>query len=93
MKADKAPPMVPGDAAGDREYMEGQGVEKAIALALAQVVREKPTNALRRIAELISPETYVDAASNPAELAASGDPVAGSATSESRAAESEAVPA
>ena len=57
-KKDEAPPMIPGDAEGDRVYMEAQGVDKALALALAQIIREKPENALARIAQLISPETY-----------------------------------
>lgn len=39
----------------DREYLESQGVEKALADAVAQVVREKPANALGRIAQLIAP--------------------------------------
>ena len=58
--ADKAPPMVPGDAAGDRAYIEDQGVDGALRLALAQVIREKPANAMRRIAQLISPSTFVE---------------------------------
>uniref|UniRef100_A0A7S2BH26 Uncharacterized protein n=1 Tax=Haptolina brevifila TaxID=156173 RepID=A0A7S2BH26_9EUKA len=45
----------------DRAYMEEQGIEKALADALAKVIREKPKNGLQRIAELISPETYTDA--------------------------------
>lgn len=39
----------------DKEYLEKQGVEAAIAKAIAQVVREKPTNALARISELLCP--------------------------------------
>ena len=66
----------------DREYMEAQGIEKALAEALAQVIREKPENALKRIAQLISPATFVDpdatppAAENPpaAEGEAAADP-------------------
>lgn len=45
----------------DKQYMEEQGVEKALSLALAQIIREQPTNALKRIAQIISPETFFDA--------------------------------
>ena len=44
----------------DKQYMDEQGIEKALSVALAQVIREKPPNALKRIAQLISPETFVD---------------------------------
>ena len=54
----------------DRQYMEEQGIEKALADALAKVIREKPKNGLRRIAELISPETFVDPSAAPAPPAA-----------------------
>ena len=39
----------------DRAYLEAQGVEKAIATALAQVIKEKPPNALARLSQLLSP--------------------------------------
>ena len=40
-------------ADADRAYLEAQNVEKVLASALAQVVRERPTNALARIAQII----------------------------------------
>ena len=82
---EKAPPMIPGDAAGDRDYMESQGVEKAIALAFAQVIREKPPNALLRIAELLTE------AAGGADAAGAAD-AAGGAAPAAAAAEAEAVP-
>ena len=45
----------------DKAYMEEQGIEKALALALAQVIREQPANGLKRIAQIISPDTFYDA--------------------------------
>ena len=39
----------------DRAYLEAQGVEKAIAAALAQVIKEKPANALARLSQILSP--------------------------------------
>ena len=47
-------------SAADKAYMEEQGIEKALSLALAQVIREQPPNALKRIAQIISPDTFVD---------------------------------
>ena len=42
------------DNSADRAYLDAQGVEQAIAKAVAQVVREKPANALARIAQLLA---------------------------------------
>ena len=53
--------LVPFAAMSDKQYMEEQGIEKALSLALAQVIREKPANALKRIAQLISPEVCLPA--------------------------------
>ena len=39
----------------EKAYLKEQGVEEAIAKAVAQVLREKPANALARISELLSP--------------------------------------
>ena len=39
----------------DREYLEQHGVEEAISKAMAQLVREKPANALARLSELLCP--------------------------------------
>ena len=41
--------------ADERKYLEEQGVEAAIAKAVAQVLRERPRHALSRLAELLSP--------------------------------------
>ena len=60
---DKAPPMVPGDAASDRAYLDAHGIHAALAAALARVVREKPDKPLQLIAQMISPETQVAPAS------------------------------
>ena len=38
-----------------RKYLEEQGVEAAMAKAVAQVLRERPTNALARLSQLINP--------------------------------------
>ena len=54
----------------DKQYMDDQGIEKALSIALAQVIREKPPNALKRIAQLISPETFVDPDAPPPAAAA-----------------------
>ena len=43
----------------DRAYMEEHDVQNQIQLALAQIVREKPEVPLRRLAQLLAPETYV----------------------------------
>ena len=56
----KAPPMIPGDAEGDRKYLEKHGVEAALQVALARIVREKPAQPLKLIAQIISPETYTE---------------------------------
>ena len=45
---------------GDIKYMEEQGIQNALSLALAQVIREQPPNALKRIAQIISPDTFID---------------------------------
>jgi hypothetical protein len=45
---------------GDVKYMEEQGIQNALSLALAQVIREQPPNALKRIAQIISPDTFID---------------------------------
>ena len=45
---------------GDMKYMEEQGIQNALSLALAQVIREQPPNALKRIAQIISPDTFID---------------------------------
>ena len=45
--------------ATDRAYAEEHEVEKKLGLALAWLVREKPEFPLRRLAELLSPETYL----------------------------------
>ena len=42
------------------KYMEEQGIQNALSLALAQVIREQPPNALKRIAQIISPDTFID---------------------------------
>ena len=47
-------------SAADKNYMEELGIEKALSLALAQVIREQPPNALKRIAQIISPDTFID---------------------------------
>ena len=39
----------------NEQYLESQGVEKVLSQALSQVIRERPENALARLAELISP--------------------------------------
>lgn len=39
----------------EREYLEAQNVEASIASAIAAVLKERPANALARIAELIAP--------------------------------------
>jgi len=49
--------IMPGDTSDDRAYLEAQGVEDAVARAIAQVVRERPENALARIAQLLTPAT------------------------------------
>ena len=43
----------------DRAYMEEHDVQNQIQLALAQIVREKPEVPLRRLAQLLAPDTYV----------------------------------
>ena len=39
----------------EKAYLKEQGVEEAVAKAVAQVLREKPANAIARISELLSP--------------------------------------
>jgi len=41
----------------DREYLEAQGVEKAVSEAISQALREKPENALAHIASAIAPDS------------------------------------
>ena len=45
---------------GDMKYMGEQGIQNALSLALARVIREQPPNALQRIAQIISPDTFID---------------------------------
>ena len=59
-KIDKAPPMVPGNAETDRQYLDKHAVQAAIGPALARVIREKPANPMKLIAQIISPDTFVD---------------------------------
>ena len=62
---EKPPPMVAGTAETDREWMEEHGVEKALALALGDVVRTRPKKPLQRVAELIAPEIMKPADQRP----------------------------
>ena len=39
----------------ERDYLEAQNVEQTIADAIATVLKERPANALGRIAQLIAP--------------------------------------
>ena len=59
----------------DRTYLEDHKVEELLATALAAVVREKPKYPLRRIAQMISPETYKE----PEDAAGDGAPAPPSA--------------
>ena len=71
---DKAPPMVAGDASTDRAYLEKHGVQEAIATALARVVREKPAEPLRLIAQMLSPATHMEPVAAPAATPTTTEP-------------------
>ena len=60
----------------DAAYLDSNDVHAKIATALAQVVREKPPQPLRRLAQLIAPESYVEPPPAATPPAATGEPPA-----------------
>ena len=57
---EKTPSMVILDPEDDRAYLAAHSVHAKLAEAIAQAVRKKPDQPLRLIAQIISPETYVE---------------------------------
>jgi len=69
---------VEGNPQLDMEYVETHGVKTRIATALSHVIRERPAAPLRRIAQLVAPETYSEggAGDGPLSTAGADEPVA-----------------